>query len=243
MLRALMLALIGGGAFVAVYAATAPEPAPLPQTPTKTAALPDLEQAPTMPVSFELRPSTTDELDTARESVAIAIRDVTPTNMTSAPPSEEPPARAEQPAQEAAAAAPKAKLQRLFNPVVGTAGSVETKGRTILFAGIAAPEVDRRCGSEATAWPCGRMARAALRRFIRGRAVECEIPVGAEAIPDKARCFVAGEDISSWLVMQGWAESDGSTFDDAEKSAREAKMGLFGDGWPGGQPAALASGN
>jgi len=243
MLRALLLALIGGGAFVAVYAATAPAPSPLPETPTKTAALPDPAPAASLPVRFELRPSTTDEFDRPSESLAVAIRDVTPANMTAGRAFEAPTMRAAPPARERPAAAKPARLQRLFNPVVNAAGGVEAGGRTIRFAGVAAPEIDKRCGAEATGWPCGRKARAALRRFIRGRAVECELPEGAETIPDRARCFVAGEDISVWLVAQGWAEGDGSAFNAAEKSARSAKLGLWGDGWPGGQPAELAAGD
>jgi endonuclease YncB( thermonuclease family) len=85
------------------------------------------------------------------------------------------------------------------------------------------------------------MARAALRRFVRGRAIECEVPAGAAEIPNPARCFVAGSDISEWLVAQGWAEAIDADLDEAEKAARQAKLGLFGDGRPGGQPAELAA--
>jgi endonuclease YncB( thermonuclease family) len=244
MLRALMLALIGGGAFAAVYVATAPRPSALPETPTKTASLgnPSLQDVP--PVSFELRPATSDEPELRGESVAAEIRDVTPTNMTVRPTMALAPMRVE-PAAETEPAAPANTLEtgreRLFNPVVNSAGAITFDGRDLRLAEIAAPALDKRCGAKSTSWPCGRMARTALRRFIRGRAVECELPEGADAIPDPARCFVAGDNIAEWLVAQGWAESDGDTFTAVEESARTSKRGLWGDGWPGGQSGALAA--
>jgi len=243
MLRVLLLALIGAGAFAAVYFATEPEPSPLAQTPTKTASLASDAPANLAPVSFELRPAALDESDSGRESVAAAIRDVTPANMTAGPPVSGQLARVESTAAEEPATAKPGRRDRLFNPIVESAGSIDVGARAIRLAGIAAPEADKRCGAETATWPCGRMARAALRRFIRGRAIECEVPAGADAIPDSARCFVAGEDISQWLVAQGWAERNGEAFADAEKDARAAKLGLWGDGWPGGQPAELAAGN
>ena len=85
MLRALMLAAIGGGAFVVVYIATAPQPMPLPETPTETASLGDAPRRGSMPVSFELRPGVSDENGSGGESLGAPIRDVTPANMTSGP--------------------------------------------------------------------------------------------------------------------------------------------------------------
>ncbi len=243
MLRVLLLALIGAGAFAAVYFTTAPEPSPLAQTPTKTASLADAAPVDLAPVSFELRPSAPADPDIARESLAAPIRDVTPANMTAAPPVSGELARVESTAAEEPREAAPAPRDRLFHPVVDSAGSIDIGDRVIRLAGTAAPEAGKRCGAEPDTWPCGRMARAALRRFIRGRAIECEVPAGADAIPDTARCFVAGEDISEWLVAQGWAERDGDTFAEAEKAARAAKLGLWGDGWPGGQPAELAAGD
>jgi endonuclease YncB( thermonuclease family) len=243
MLRVLLLAIVGAGAFAAVYFVTEPESRPSPQTPTETASLANAAPVGQEPVSFELRPAALDESGVARESLTPPIRDVTPANMTAAPPVNGALARVESTTAEEPSPSLPGRRERLFNPVVESAGSIDIGARTIRLAGIAAPEADKRCGAEPGTWPCGRMARAALRRFIRGRAIECEVPQGAEAIPDSARCFVGGEDISEWMVAHGWAERDGETFADAEKAARAAKLGLWGDGWPGGQPAELAAGD
>jgi endonuclease YncB( thermonuclease family) len=53
-------------------------------------------------------------------------------------------------------------------------------------------------------WPCGAKARAALIRFIRSRAVTCTLPQGGETKDFAARCSVVGQDLSIWLVRQGW---------------------------------------
>lgn len=246
MLRALMLALIGGGAFAAVYVATAPAPPPLPETPTKTASLRDPAPRELPPILFELRPLVADDAQEGGESVAPPVRDVTPANMTNAviaSAQQGEPAETTEPARKEAPATEASSRERLFNPLVESAGTISVDGRTIRLAGIVAPQVETRCGPANASWPCGRMARTALRRFIRGRAVECEVPHDGSAVPDPARCFVAGENIAEWLVAQGWAESDGETLGAVEKKARSAKLGLWSDGWPGGQPAEVAAGD
>lgn len=247
MFRALMLALIGGGAFAAVYVGTAPAPLPLPETPTKTASLPEPAPTDPPPVSFELRPAASDDFAPGGESLASPIRDVTPANMTALSPAEAAPAKADIPAASKestiAAAEDSAHRERLFNPIVASAGELSIGEQTIRLAGIEAPAVDKRCGTESASWPCGRMARTALRRFIRGRAVECEVPEGAETISGPARCFIAGESVAGWLVAHGWAKSADDALMAAEEKARAARLGLWSDGWPGGQPAEVATGD
>jgi endonuclease YncB( thermonuclease family) len=122
------------------------------------------------------------------------------------------------------------------------AGTIKVRDREIHLAGIAAPEFGKICGEGAAAWPCGRVARAALRAFIRSRAIECEIPAGAEKIPDPAQCRSGADDISEWLVVQGWAKRNADLYEAAEKKARETKRGLWGDGRPDAQPGAVATG-
>ena len=101
--------------------------------------------------------------------------------------------------------------------------------------------ISRRCAATvAAAWPCGRLARAALRSFIHSRAIDCEIPEGAAKIPDPATCFVGGENMSEWLVAQGWAKRSGDDFADVEKKAKQAKLGLWSAKRPD-QPTAVAA--
>jgi endonuclease YncB( thermonuclease family) len=84
------------------------------------------------------------------------------------------------------------------------------------------------------------MARAALRRFVRSRAIECVVPAGAAAVPDPAECSVAGRNLAEWLVAQGWASRSGEDFAEAEAAARERKLGIWSETRPGGEPAVAA---
>lgn len=247
-IRALVLSVIGAAAFAAVYFLAAPGEAPpgnTPQSVTQNAPPVDPEAVlafvpppdPTEAMRLELRPSA--EAITPNLESAGAIRDVTPDNMTAGPRVTGTLARID--ASAAAGAAPKARTERIYNVLVLSAGIVKARNREIRLAGATALDFDQRCGEGAAAWPCGRMARAALRSFIRGRAIDCEIPAGADKLPDPAACSVGGENIAEWLVAQGWAKRSGDDFEAAEKAARDAKLGLWSDKRPDGQPADVAA--
>ena len=231
MIRAALLVMLGLVTFIAVYAVMQPETVDRPSArpPPTTAEIEaeglSAEEAPeNVPIDISLRPGV--------DEPAFAVRDVTPENMTPGPEVTGPLVRVEQPAENAPPHAREARMQRLFNPLVVSADRIKVREREIALAGIDAPDFDARCGEVDAAWPCGRMARAALRRFIRGRAIECEVPAGVEEIPDVARCEVAGQDMSEWLVAQGWARKTAQSYADAETAARNAKRGLWADRRP-----------
>jgi endonuclease YncB( thermonuclease family) len=241
MIRALTLIGIGAASFAAVYVlmppgteSDAPEQvAPVPQvSEALVAPAPDATLSPpdaSASAGFELRPGA-EPVRPLGNAAPRAIRDVTPDNMTAGPRITGTLVRVDPPAKQT-----QARTERLFNPIVVAAGTIKARGADIHLAGIAAPEFDAQCGEGAKAWPCGRMARAALRGFIRGRAIECEIPAGADKIPDPAECLVGGDSISKWLVSRGWAKRGGDTYESMEKAAREAKLGLWSDKRPDGQ--------
>jgi endonuclease YncB( thermonuclease family) len=259
MIRGSLLALLGIGSFAVVYMAMeprAPETAPMPSAvtdqPAQTASVdepaPQENEPPPEPaISFELRPSASESVATAAaaeteaEPASAPVRNVTPDNMTAGPEVIGTLTRIE-PAEPEPEPAPEARIDRLFNPIVVAASTIKAEGRDIHLAGIDAPAFDERCGEGEAAWPCGRMARAALRRFIRGRAIECDVPEGADGIPDPATCRCGGEDIAAWLVASGWARRDGDLFGDEEDAAREGELGLWGDGRPGDQADVAANG-
>ena len=254
MIRALLLVMIGLVTFAAVYATMQPDAAddPYSNPPVRiadaaeTEAEPEADALPAtslfeepldeLALDFSLRPGVD-----AESEAEIVVRDVTPENMTAGPQVTGPLERLEQVPEDAPPHLRDARMQRLFNPLVVSADTIRVRDREIALAGIDAPDFDARCGEGASAWPCGRMARAALRRFIRGRAIECEAPEGAEEIPDAARCEVAGEDIAAWLVAQGWARKTAQSYADAESAARNARLGLWGDARPDAQAEAVAS--
>ena len=133
---------------------------------------------------------------------------------------------------------PETKLY--FKVKVRDAGTLEAdlpkseKVVVIRIDGIAAREADETCKrDDGTTWPCGAQARGALIHLIRTRAVTCTLPPGGEQSDFAARCSVMGQDLSTWLVRQGWAtpkEGAEPALSEALKAAKTERLGL----WSGG---------
>ncbi len=209
MVRILLLGLAGGIAFAGVYAATTPRQAPLVQ--------PAL--------------ASTDETSSDTRTV----RNVTPDILT-APPLMLSPLVRVAPIEEPVEDEPRpARSERLALPVIETAGLLRAGAKTVRLAGIEAPAADALCGAEKT-WPCGRMAKAALQRFLRGRSIECAVspdnaPAGHAALPEETDCAVGGLDIARWLVAEGWAKPSGR-FEAEGETARRGGKGLWSETRP-----------
>ena len=211
----LVSVLSSGAAYVALAPAQTPE---APSAPA--AAEPNPVQAPKVP-------------PTQRK-----VRDVTPAGIMPGPAITGPLVRVNPP-YPLPRQPPPPRVERIYHPMVMAAGIIKARGRDIALAGVDAPAFAAKCGEAAAAWPCGRMARAALRRFIRGRAIECIVPRGADEIPSPADCSVGGESLSAWLVAQGWAEAADEAYLGVGRRAREARLGIWAEARPGGQPEAL----
>ena len=69
-----------------------------------------------------------------------------------------------------------ARVELIHRPTFSAAGSIEKGSKSIRLIGVVITAVDAQCGSWPDTWPCGRMARAALQRFVRYRSVECRMP-------------------------------------------------------------------
>lgn len=234
MIRAISLALLCAASFAAVYWMTAPDA----DEPVATSAAQSSE--PTSSGDMQT-PVAIDNNLALRSEPTHPVRDVTPSNVTAGPKVTGPLVRVSPPAAEEPTPSPEARRELLYKPVVISAGVIRARDIEIRLAGIAVTEPERSCGEGASAWPCGRVARTALRRFIRGRAIGCEIPPGADAIPNPAHCFVGVDDIAEWLVAQGWAKRSGSDYSDAEKAAHDGKLGLYAESRPGLQPDEVAA--
>lgn len=137
--------------------------------------------------------------------------------------------------QKAATPLPR-ETKRYFKVRVRDAGTLEagllpTDTVMIKLEGIDAREADETCKKESGAsWPCGAKARAALIRFIRSRAVTCTLPQGVETKDFAARCSVVGQDLSIWLVRQGWATPQKGAepeLDKALDAAKTERLGLW----------------
>ena len=217
MFRILTLGLAGAAAFAGVYAATAPRQTLMQPVASADAALP---------------------------ANTTQIRNVTPDILTAPPVMLSPLVRVE-PVGEPAPDEPRpARTQRLVLPVVEAAGVVRAGTKTVRLGGIEAPPPDAVRGSEKT-WPCGRMAKAALQRFLRGRSVECAIspdngPAGEDSLPAETDCAVGGSDIARWLVAEGWAKPAGR-FEAEADAARRAGKGLWSETRPDAPRTAQAA--
>lgn len=137
--------------------------------------------------------------------------------------------------QKAATPLPR-ETKRYFKVRVRDAGTLEagllpTDTVLIRLEGIDAREADETCKKESGAsWPCGAKARAALIRFVRSRAVTCTLPQGGENKDFAARCSVVGQDLSIWLVRQGWAtpqKGDEPELAKALDAAKTERLGLW----------------
>ena len=208
MFRILILGLAGAAAFAGVYIATAPRQTLMPALASADAALP---------------------------AGTTQVRNVTPDILTSPPVMLSPLVRVA-PAQEPAPdEPPPARTERLALPVVEAAGLLRAGTTIVRLDGIEAPAADALCGTEMT-WPCGRMAKAALRRFLRGRSVECAFspdngPAGADSLPAETDCAVGGSDLARWLVAEGWAKP-ADRFEAEGEMARRAGKGLWSETRP-----------
>jgi endonuclease YncB( thermonuclease family) len=135
--------------------------------------------------------------------------------------------------QKAATPLPR-ETKRYFKVRVRDAGTLEagllpTDTVLIRLDGIDAREADETCKKETGAsWPCGAKARAALIRFIRSRAVTCTLPQGGETKDFAARCSVVGQDLSTWLVRQGWATPQKGAEPELAKALDAAKTERLG---------------
>jgi endonuclease YncB( thermonuclease family) len=135
--------------------------------------------------------------------------------------------------QKAATPLPR-ETKRYFKVRVRDAGTLEagllpTDTVLITLEGIDAREADETCKKEnGASWPCGAKGRAALIRFIRSRAVTCTLPQGGETKDFAARCSVVGQDLSIWLVRQGWATPQKGAKPDLAKALDAAKTERLG---------------
>jgi endonuclease YncB( thermonuclease family) len=128
------------------------------------------------------------------------------------------------------------KTKRYFRVKVRDAGTLEvrlarSKTAVISLEGIEAHDAEEMCERKGSAkWPCGAKGRRALISLIRGRAVVCTLPPAGESDAFTARCGVGGEDLSTWLVRQGWATPRANAapaLGDALAAAKTDRLGIW----------------
>lgn len=137
-------------------------------------------------------------------------------------------------AKDAALAAPPVPTKLYYRVTVRDAGTFQSGGTTIRLAGITARDADASCkDKKGRSWRCGAAGRSALAHLIHGRAVSCELPKSGRPKDFPTRCNVAGSDLSTWVVREGWAVPA----DPPEPALAEAADAAKKDGaglWRGG---------
>ena len=121
---------------------------------------------------------------------------------------------------------------KLYRRILVRDGGTLQAGKIVIrLAGISARAADAMCADgDGKTWPCGTAAKTALARFIRGRAVACTLPNRGEHNIVIAHCSVGGDDLSAWLVRQGWAEPRDPLLAKAGDAAKKARLGLWRSG-------------
>lgn len=121
------------------------------------------------------------------------------------------------------------EMRLLYRPIVSAAGRIEAAGHAILIDGIKPVQPGETCPDRSgKEWPCGNLARTALRGWVRGRAIHCRVPEKPGDDDIVTSCELGGQDIATWLVRNGWAQPhEPQRFDDATKYARSNGLGIF----------------
>jgi endonuclease YncB( thermonuclease family) len=108
--------------------------------------------------------------------------------------------------------------------------TIEVQGQRIRLHGIDAPESRQLCRLDGKPWQCGEAATNALAEKIASRPVTCE-DLGRDRYERIiARCAVAGEDIESWMVVNGWAVAYrrfSLDYVEQEADAQAARRGIW----------------
>lgn len=142
----------------------------------------------------------------------------------------EEPAKAVEPAAGETAKSGAGKSMELPRPAVENAGILSFGERRLQLSGIIPTPVEKTCGPAGRQWPCGMMAKTALRLLLRNRNVTCDLDTVDWKGTATAACRLAAQDLSTWLVENGWAEAAaGSPLAAADEKAKQARQGLYGD--------------
>lgn len=131
-------------------------------------------------------------------------------------------------ASETASPAAKKAIE-LPRPTVENAGDLSFGERKLQLAGIVSTPADRICGPAGRQWPCGMMAKTALRQLLRNRSISCDLDTAEWKGTITAACRLGTQDLGSWLAENGWAEAAaGSPLAAISETARHAGRGIYG---------------
>ncbi len=112
-----------------------------------------------------------------------------------------------------------------------TGDTLKIGSTLVVLDGIEAPEAAQFCDRASGRWRCGRAARDALARMIRGRSVSCEITGELEGGIKSGACATGDTDLAEKLVENGMVFASSSFFLNSyarlERNAQSEKKGLW----------------
>lgn len=83
--------------------------------------------------------------------------------------------------------------------------TVDIHGTRVRFNGIDAPESQQTCEASGSTYRCGQAAANALSNLISSGTISCARTGTDRYGRTIAKCFLDGADLSSWMVINGWA--------------------------------------
>jgi len=116
-------------------------------------------------------------------------------------------------------------------PKIRDGDQVAFGNQRVRLAGVAAPSSDQLCLNAASErWRCGAAAQEALAAFAGDKSWTCHVLRTDRFGRSVAKCEVGGEDVSQWLVKNGWALAYVKyvqTYAADEKIARDSRAGIW----------------
>ncbi len=116
-------------------------------------------------------------------------------------------------------------------PQIVDADTIYAGDVKIRLSGIDAPEMDQLClDGRGKNWNCGIEAKNQLSHFSNGRSWVCHLTGVDRYGRSLGSCTIEGQDVSSWLVRNGWAlafKRYSLAYVSDEDYAREQRHGLW----------------
>ena len=116
-------------------------------------------------------------------------------------------------------------------------GFIELQGKELLLHGVQIIPQNATCKDSSGQWSCGKSAWETLKNKLDSGPVHCTFILDSqdpEVNPEQANCLLKKENLSIWLVTQGWAltnKEPNKFLSSQENLASENNAGIWRDGF------------
>lgn len=122
------------------------------------------------------------------------------------------------------------EVRHYKKPLILSAGRFQSSEKLVQIANIIPTELEKICLSKMGDWPCGKFARAQLRRLVRGNTINCVSPDGVTKLGEftiEESCEVSNFEIAKWLITNGWADSNHANHKERRDIAKAKGLGIW----------------